>query len=166
MPEPLALKDHSGESQIFFERAAIGFGLLILLTLFLVGRLFYLQIIEHNVYSTLSDKNRIQVQSLPPTRGLIYDRNGELLADNVPSYSLTITVERVEDIDKTIAKIRSIIGLSDEDVQAFKRRLKRHHRPFESIPILFKLSQEQIAKIGVNEYALPEMTYCLCCRFL
>lgn len=155
MSEPLALKDHSGESQVFFERAVAGFALLMVLTLFLVGRLFYLQIVQHDVYTTLSDKNRIQVQSLPPTRGLIYDRNGELLADNIPSYSLTITAERVDDLDKTLAKIKSIVGLSDDDIEAFKRRLKRRQRPFESVPILFKLTQEQIARIGVNEYALP-----------
>ncbi|HKI73939.1 MAG TPA: penicillin-binding protein 2 [Pseudomonadales bacterium] len=155
MPEPLALKDHSGESQIFFERAVAGFALLVLLTLFLVARLFYLQIVRHDVYSTLSDKNRIQVQSLAPTRGLIYDRNGELLADNIPSYSLTITVERVKDLDKTLEKIKSLIGLSADDIEAFKRRLKRRQRPFESVPILFKLTQAEIAKIGVNEYALP-----------
>ena len=83
MVEPLVLKDHTGESRIYFERAALGFGLLIFLTLFLVARLFYLQIVQHNVYATLSDKNRIQVQSLPPIRGLIYDRDGELIADNI-----------------------------------------------------------------------------------
>ena len=84
MVEPLALKDHTGESRIYFERAVLGFGLLIFLTLFLVARLFYLQIVQHNVYTTLSDKNRIQVQSLPPIRGLIYDSSGELIADNIP----------------------------------------------------------------------------------
>ena len=99
MAEPLALKDHSGESRIYFERALLGFGLLGLLTLFLVARLFYLQVVQHDMYATLSDKNRIQVQSLPPIRGLIYDRNGELIADNIPSYNLTITIERIEDLE-------------------------------------------------------------------
>ena len=155
MPEPLALKDHTSESQIFFTRAVVGFGLIIVLTLGLVARLFYLQIIEHNLYATLSDKNRIQVQPVPPTRGLIYDRHGRLLADNVPSYTLTVTVERVHNLDKTLAKIKSLIGLTPEDVDAFKKRLKRRQRPFEPVPLLFKLTQKQIARIGVNEYALP-----------
>ena len=155
MSEPLALKDHTSESQIFFTRAVVGFGLTIVLTLVLVIRLFYLQIVEHNLYATLSDKNRIQVQPVPATRGLIYDRNGRLLADNVPSYTLTITIERVHDLDKTLSKIKSIIGLSDDDIDAFRKRLKRRQRPFESVPLLFKLTQKEIAKIGVNEYALP-----------
>lgn len=155
MAEPLALKDHTGESRIYFERAVLGFGLLILLTLFLVARLFYLQVIQHNVYSTLSDKNRIQVESLPPIRGLIYDRNGELIADNVPSFNLTITVERVEHLDSTLTRIRELVGLSDDEILRFRKRLKRRQRPFESVPVLFKLSHEEIAQISVNRYAMP-----------
>ena len=119
MPEPLALKDHTRESQIFFDRITLGLGLLILLTLFLVARMFYLQVMQHNVYATLSDRNRIQVQSLPPIRGLIYDRNGELIADNIPSFSLTITKERVDDLDSTLEKINQIVGLDVEDIASF-----------------------------------------------
>ncbi len=155
MAEPLALKDHSGESRIYFERALLGFGLLVLLTLFLVARFFYLQIMQHDMYATLSDKNRIQVQSLPPIRGLIYDRNGELIADNIPSYNLTITIERIEDLELTLMEIRELIGLSDDEMVRFRKRLKRRQRPFESVPVLFKLSQEEIARISVNRYAMP-----------
>tara|TARA_E500000331_G_C17257321_1_gene713660 strand:- start:552 stop:2438 length:1887 start_codon:yes stop_codon:yes gene_type:complete len=155
MAEPLALKDHSGESRIFFERAAMGFAVLIGLTLFLVARFFYLQIIQHDVYATLSDKNRIQVEPIPPVRGLIYDRNGELIADNVPSLNLTITKELTADIELTLARIDELIGLSENEKEAFHRRLKRRQRPFESVPILFKLSAEEHARIAVNEYSLP-----------
>ena len=90
MGEPLVLKDHSGESQIFFERAIIGFLVLIALMLFLLGRLFHLQIIQHDMYATLADQNRIQVEAIPPVRGLIYDRHGEIIAHNIPSLNLTI----------------------------------------------------------------------------
>ena len=88
-----------------------------------MARLFYLQIIQHDVYQTLSDKNRIQVQSIPPTRGLVFDRDGELIADNIPSYRLTITKERVEDLDQTIKELREILEISDDQVASFKRRL-------------------------------------------
>ncbi len=155
MVEPLALKDHTGESRIYVERAVLGFGLLILLTLFLVGRLFYLQIVQHDVYTTLSDKNRIQVQSLPPIRGLIYDRNGELIADNIPSYNLVITQERVDDLDATLTALQQLVDLSDAEVVAFRNRMKRRQRPFESVPVLFKLSPEEIARVSVNRYSMP-----------
>ena len=155
MPEPLALKDHSGESRVFFERAVIGFGVLIVLTLILVARLFYLQIIEHEAYATLSDKNRIQVEPLPPVRGLIYDRNGELIADNVPTLNLTITRELVSDLEVTLDRIDALIGLTVEERESFHRRLKRRHRPHEPVPVRFKLSPEEQARIAVNEYAMP-----------
>ena len=144
MAEPLALKDHIGESQIFFDRIVLGFGILLLATVFLVARMFYLQIVQHDVYSTLSDKNRIQVQSIAPRRGLIYDRNGDLIADNIPSSSLTITKERVDDLDRTIAEIDALIGLEADQIESFKRRLERRQRPFESVPILYRLTEEEI----------------------
>ena len=155
MGEPLVLKDHSGESQIFFERAVIGFLILIALTLFLFGRLFYLQIIQHDIYATLSDKNRIQVKAIPPVRGLIYDRHGELIAHNIPSLSLTIIKEVSRDIELTLSKIDELIGLSAEDQQAFKRRLARRQRPYEPVPVIFRLSAAEHARIVVNKNSLP-----------
>ena len=155
MVEPLALKDHTWESRIFFERIVVGFGILVVLTLFLVARFFYLQIVQYDVYATLSDKNRIQVQPLPPIRGLIYDRNGELLAENSPSFNLALTPERVEDMDETLATLRRVLQLSDEEIQAFQKRLKRRQRPFESVPLRFKLTQEEIARFSVDRHAMP-----------
>ena len=155
MAEPLALKDHSGESQVFFDRIVLGLVLLVIGILFLAARMFYLQVMQHDLYTTLSDKNRIQVQSVPPIRGLIYDRNGELIADNVPSFSLTITRERVEDLESTLKAIDALIGLTPEQIESFERRLSRRQRPYEAVPILLRMTQEQIAQISVNRYSLP-----------
>ncbi|MFT4721486.1 MAG: penicillin-binding protein 2 [Candidatus Azotimanducaceae bacterium] len=155
MAEPLALKDHSRESQTFLDRAVIGFVLLLLLTLLLVARMFYLQIVQHDLFTTLSDRNRIQAKSVPPIRGLIFDRHGALIADNIPSYSLTITKERVLDLEQTINQVRDIVELSDDEVARFRRRLARRQRPFESVPILFRLTPSEIARISVNSYTLP-----------
>jgi penicillin-binding protein 2 len=155
MAEPLALKDHSGESQIFFDRMAVGVAFLLVLTLLLVARMFYLQIVQHEIYQTLSDQNRIQVQSIPPTRGLVYDRNGDLIADNVPSYRVTITTEHIKDLDVTLRELGELIEISDDQIASFKRRLKRRQRPFESVPVLFKMTPEEIARVSVNRYRLP-----------
>ena len=155
MAEPLVLKDHSGESQVYFERIVQGFGFLLLLTLLMVARMFYLQIVQHDVYSTLSDQNRIQVQSLSPVRGLIYDRNGELIADNIPSQRVTITKELVDDLDETITALDKLIGISPSQIESFKRRLARRQRPYESVPILFRLTEEENAKVSVNKNAMP-----------
>ena len=155
MAEPLALKDHTWESRIFFQRIVAGFGVLVILTLFLVARFFYLQIVQYDVYATLSDKNRIQVQPVPPIRGLIYDRNGELLADNAPSFNLTITPERVDDLDQTLDQLGSMLSLSYEDITSFRNRVKRRQRPFESVPLIFKLTAEEIALFSVDRHTLP-----------
>lgn len=155
MVEPLALKDHTWESRIFFQRIVVGFGVMVVLTLFLVARFFYLQIVQHDVYATLSDNNRIQVQPLPPVRGLIYDRNGELIADNAPSFNLTVTPERVADLDETLARLDQILPLSEEDRERFDRRLKRRQRPFESVPLLYQLEHAEIAQFSVHRHQLP-----------
>ena len=155
MGEPLVLKDHSGESQIFFERAIIGFLVLIALMLFLFGRFFYLQIIQHDMYATLADQNRIQVEAIPPVRGLIYDRHGEIIAHNIPSLNLTIIKELSPDIESTLSKIDEIIGLSAEEQRAFKRRIERRQRPYEPVPVIFRLSAKDHARIVVNKNSLP-----------
>ena len=155
MAEPLALKDHTWESRIFFGRIVGGFGLLVVLTLFLAARFFYLQVIQYDVHATLSDKNRIELQPLPPIRGLIYDRNGELLADNSPSFNLAITPERVSNMPETLARLTASLKLSDEEIEAFQKRIKRRLRPFESVPLRFKLSPEEIARFSVDRHALP-----------
>ena len=155
MAEPLALKDHSWESRIFFDRIVVCFGVLVILTLFLVARFFYLQIVQYDIYATLSDKNRIQVQPLPPIRGLIYDRNGVLLANNLPSFNLTITQERVSDLEQTLDHLGSTLNLTVEDITGFRSRLERRQRPFEPVPLLFKLTQEEIATFSVDRHALP-----------
>jgi len=155
MVEPLALKDHTWESRVFFERIVICFGILVMLTLILVARFFYLQIVQHELYVTLSDNNRIQVQSLPPIRGLIFDRNGEILADNSPSFNLTLTPERIDDMDETLAHLGKMLNLTSDNIDAFRKRMKRRQRPFESVPLMFRLTKEEIALFSVDRYSLP-----------
>ena len=155
MPEPLALKDHTGEAQIYFDRVSFCFGLLVVGAMLLVARMFYLQIVEHDRYSTLADENRIQVQSIAPVRGLIYDRDGELIADNVPSKYLTLTTELTKDVDGTLDELRFVIDLTDDEIAAFAKRRQRKRRPFEAVPVRYNLSEEEIARIEVNRYRLP-----------
>eukprot|EP00656_Telonema_subtile_P020721 TRINITY_DN21799_c0_g1_i1.p1 TRINITY_DN21799_c0_g1~~TRINITY_DN21799_c0_g1_i1.p1 ORF type:complete len:148 (-),score=1.86 TRINITY_DN21799_c0_g1_i1:31-474(-) len=107
------LKDHSKESRTFKARAVLAFFVVIVMLCVLVVRLYYLQVIEHDRYAAMSEANRVQLQPVPPTRGLIYDRNGVLLADNRPSYSVTILKEEVSDLDATLAELQSLIPLTD-----------------------------------------------------
>jgi penicillin-binding protein 2 len=100
----LTIKDNIRESRLFNERAAIALFITVLLLLFIGGRLVYLQVISHAHYTTLSDGNRISIVAVPPLRGFIYDRNGVLLAQNIPSFSLEIIPEQVGDLEHTIRR--------------------------------------------------------------
>lgn len=149
------LKDHSKESRTFKVRAALAFFVVIVMLCVLIGRLYYLQVIEHDRYSAMSEDNRVQLQPVPPTRGLIYDRNGVLLADNRPSYSVTILKEEVEDLDQVVNQLQTLIPITEREIKRFRKRLNQRRRPFESVPVRFRLTEDEIAKISVNYHRLP-----------
>jgi penicillin-binding protein 2 len=155
MRKPLAIKDHQRERRTFQFRAVLAFIVVVLMMAALVSRIAYLQVIEYERYSALSDKNRIQLQPVAPNRGLIYDTNGVLLADNRPSHNLTLVKERVDDMQATIAELAQLIPISERDIEGFERRLKQRRRPFEPVPLRFKLSEQEIAKVAVNFHRLP-----------
>jgi len=148
------LKNPIRERHLFTARAIFSAVLTVLLMLVLVARMFYLQILQHQHFTTLSTNNRVSVQPIAPTRGLIYDRNGILLAENVPTYSLEIVAERVDDMDQTLAEIGKLIEVSEDDIDRFEHELKRRRR-FEAVPLRFRLSDEEVALIAVNSHRLP-----------
>ncbi|WP_313516006.1 penicillin-binding protein 2 [Pseudomonas sp.] len=155
MPQPIRLKDHEKDASLVRRRVIVGAVVVVLLTLTLVARLYFLQVIQYDYHSTLSENNRVHVQPIPPTRGLIYDRNGVIVADNRPSFSLTVTRERTGDWQSVLDTIVEVLQLSEEDRTIFEKRMKQGRRPFEPVPILFELSEEQIARIAVNQFRLP-----------
>jgi len=149
------LKDHSKESRTFKIRAILAFAVVVCLLMVLVVRLFYLQVVEHERFSAISEDNRVQLQPVPPNRGLIYDRNGVLLADNRPSYSVTILKEEVEDLEQTLVDLQELIPITDREIGRFKKRLLQRRRSFESVPVRFRLTEQEIATISVNYHRLP-----------
>ena len=150
----LALKDHIRESLIFNRRLLIAIIITVVLLLVLVARLVYLQIIHQEHYSTLSEENRVNILPIPPARGLIYDRNGIVLAQNLPSFSLRLVPEHIANLEQTLSELRSLIAISDEDLERFHKERKRKRR-FEGIPLRFRLDDEEVARISVNQYRLP-----------
>ncbi|MBE2295134.1 MAG: penicillin-binding protein 2 [Phycisphaerales bacterium] len=147
-------KDNTAESELFFRRALVALFVVFLGFLGVASRLVYLQILNHERFTTLSENNRIRVQPLPPTRGFIFDRNGVLLADNLASYHLEITREQVSDLDETLAAIRQRIELSDVDIDRY-RKLARRAPPYTGVPLRFRLTDEEIARLAVDLYRLP-----------
>lgn len=155
MPQPIRLKDHEKDARLIRKRALVGGAVFLVLTLVLIARMYYLQVIQYEYHSTLAENNRIHVQPIPPNRGLIYDRNGVIIADNRPSFSLTLTRERAGDWEKVLDVIVEVLELPPDDRELFERRVKQGRRPFEPVPVLFELSEEQIARLAVNQFRLP-----------
>ncbi len=155
MTDRYTFKDHNLERQIFLSRLFIGGGVTVFLLLLLVARLVFLQVYQHDYYSTKSDAYRISIQPVVPNRGLIYDRNGVILAENRPSYTLTLVKENAGDIDAALERLRNLIALTPEDEVEFRKRLKNRAVPFSSVPLRFDLSEEERANIAVNQFQLP-----------
>ncbi len=147
--------DYSQENSFFTSRAIIAFILVVAMMGILIGRIYYLQVIEHDRLAAISERNRIQLQPVAPRRGLIYDRNGILLADNRPNFTLTLLKEEVGDLDKTLERLGQLLDITEDDIQRFKRRLDQRRRPFETVPLKFRLTEQEIAKISVSYYRLP-----------
>ena len=120
----------------------------------LVIRLYHLQMLNYQHFQTLSDKNRMQLQSIAPNRGLIYDRNGVLLADNQPIFNIAIVPEAVENIDAAITKIQKVIDITPDQIKQFKKLLKRTRRPYQAVVLKSKLTETEIARIEVRRHEL------------
>src|SRR6218665_80363 len=136
MPQPIRLKDHEKDARLVRRRVVVGGVAVVLLTCVLIARMYYLQVIEYDDHSTLAENNRIHVQPIPPTRGLIFDRNGVIIADNRPSFSLTVTRERAGDWHQVLDVIVEVLQLTSDDRALFEKRMRQGRRPFEPVPVL------------------------------
>ncbi len=148
-------KDTAAERRVFQRRTLVVLVVLVVLLGILVARMYQLQVIQHEVFSTMSDKNRVQVQSVAPTRGLVFDRNGVLLAENRPVFSVTLVPERVRDLPATLDELQTILNISEEDLARFQRRLEEPRRPFQALPLRYDLTEEEIASMAVHRHELP-----------
>lgn len=155
MSELHHIKDHHTEARIFSRRLIFAALVILLLLSVLLVRFYNLQIVNHDEYVTQSDRNRVQVQPIPPTRGLIYDRHGKLLANNRPSYTLNVVKEQVDDLTQALEVLETLIDFREGEVDKFHKRLKQRRRPFEPVPLRYRLTEDEIARIAVNEYRLP-----------
>lgn len=146
------LKDPNREKRIYAFRTIIALLVVALMLSALIARMYHLQVENHEHFKTLSDKNRMQLNSVAPTRGLIYDRNGTLLADNRPIFSLVVVPEQVKDLEEMFLLVGSIISLSESEISAFKKRLKRSRRPYQSVVLKGNLDESEIARIEVRSH--------------
>lgn len=150
----IEMRDSERELQRFRWRLAIlGFFVLTLFSLLFL-RFLYLQVIQHDHYSTLAEANRISVLPIAPHRGIIVDRNGVMLAHNYSAYTLEITPSKVQNLESTIDDLATIVEIAPRDRRRFKKLLEESKR-FESLPIRTRLTDDEIARFAVHRYRFP-----------
>ena len=147
-------KNPHQEKRIINQRVIIAIGFILLLVFFLLTRLAYLQLFKHSYYTNLSKQNRIETVPIAPVRGLIYDRNNVLLARNTPVFSLDITPSETADITQTVKALSTLLTISEDQRKLFYKTFHQQRR-FQSIPLILKLTEEQIAIFSVNRYRFP-----------
>jgi penicillin-binding protein 2 len=148
------IKNAFAENRLFAFRSIVAGILAASMLLAVAGRLFYLQVVRFGYYSNLSQGNRIRNEPIPPSRGLILDRNGVVLADNQPAFNLELVREQVGDIkalDATLRQLVSIDVLRAEDVVSVRRTILSH-KVYESAPVKLQLNEEEMARFAVHRF--------------
>ena len=147
----VSIRNHTAESNLFTRRAFIAFFGVFILLVILFSNVYFLQVSSYEQYQTRSNSNRIKLLPVAPNRGLIYDRNGVLLADNKPVYSLSVIPEDVEKLKESIAGVSVLLGISSERQEKFFQSVKRKRR-FKQIELHPRLSPHQVALFSVNQH--------------
>ena len=149
-----SISDVSQHPVLGRSRLVVAVILIVTLTVVLIERLYFLQIVEHVRYRALSIENRFDLLPVPPVRGMIYDRHGEVLAENHAVYELEVVPEQVRDMASLMTWATQSLSLTERDRKTFDKRL--HGRAsFERILLKSGLSEEQAARFAVNQYRFP-----------
>lgn len=148
------LKDLQREKQTFTVRvivAALACALMIGLLLY---RLVDLQVLQQDYFSSRADENRRRLLPVAPVRGLIYDRNGLLLAENSPAFVLELTPEKIRDIGDTVQRLGALIHIEDTDIARFEKQ-RRKTPSYRGVPLRSNLSLTEVARFELNRFDFP-----------
>ncbi|NDW22377.1 penicillin-binding protein 2 [Alteromonas hispanica] len=146
-----AIRDHTAEANLFARRATIAFIIVTAMLGIVLNNLYSLQVTQHDDYQTRSNGNRIKVLPVAPNRGLIYDRNGVLLAENRPVFSLEVIPEKVDDIEDTLARLTSLMAITEEELTRFESNLKGTRR-FKPVVLRTELSEKEVATFSASKH--------------
>ncbi|MGM0905819.1 MAG: penicillin-binding protein 2 [Pseudomonadota bacterium] len=148
------IRDHDTEAAVFGRRVLVAMVIVVAAFVALASNMYHLQVSEHNELQTRSNDNRIKLLPLAPNRGLIYDRNGVLLAENTPIYSLDITPEEIDDLDSTLNQLQKLLSFPDATIERFYRNLKNQRR-FNNVPLMDNLNEQQLAVFAAQQHKYP-----------
>ena len=148
------IKDHHSEKQLFVARIVLTSVVSIILLGIVIARLIQLQLVEHELFAERSQGNRIRIEAVPPTRGLIFDRKGKVLAENLPAYQLELIPEQVPNLDDALGRLERIRLIKKEDIPRIKNLVRTGPR-FKPVTLRFRLSDEEIARFALQRPRFP-----------
>ncbi len=152
------IKDIHSERRLFLGRVILAALVSLLLMGLVVARLVQLQVVDYELFAEKSQGNRVRVEPVPPIRGLIYDRRGVVLAENVPAYQLELIPEQVDDIDDTLQRLAAIRLIESEDIDGYKE-LSRSGPRFKPVTLKLRLTEEEIANFAIQRPRFPGVDF-------
>jgi penicillin-binding protein 2 len=145
------LKDQALEGREFSSRAMTAFLAILVLVFLLCLRYVYLQIVSFEEFQARSINNQVRIIPVAPNRGLIYDRRGRPIAENIPAFRLELVPEKVNDLEATIGLLGKIVELPDDVLEKFEENRQRY-RVFDSVPLKFNLTEDEVARFAVDRH--------------
>ena len=152
------IKDHHSERRLFIARVVMASVVSILLLGTVIARLVQLQVFEYEVFAAQSQGNRVRIEAMPPIRGLVFDRKGHVLAENLPAYQLELIPEQVSDIDDTLQRLAKLGLIAAEDIPTYNELIDSGPR-FKPVTLNFRLSDEQIANFAIQRPRFPGVDF-------
>jgi penicillin-binding protein 2 len=152
------IKDVHSERRLFLGRVILTSVISILLLGVVVARLVQLQVVEYEIFAEKSQGNRVRIEPVPPIRGLIFDRNGSVIAENLPAYQLELVPEQVDDIDDTLNRLAALGLIEAEDITKFKE-LSRSGPRFKPVTLKFRMTEEEIANFAIQRPRFPGVDF-------
>ncbi|MCY7297123.1 penicillin-binding protein 2 [Alteromonas sp. a30] len=153
-PKRITIRDHTAEANLFARRTVIALFIIALMMFAVLSNLYYLQVTRFEDYQTRSNGNRIKVLPVAPNRGLIYDRNGVLLAENRPIFSLRIIPEEVDDLAATLTYLKTLLDLEQSEIDDFYKEYKRQRR-FKPVTLRNRLTEKEVALVSAHQHMHP-----------
>jgi len=154
----LPIKDHYSERRLFVSRIVFSTGVSVLLLGLVIARLFQLQVVDYEHFAARSQGNRVRIEAVPPIRGLVFDRQGRVLAENLPAWQLELIPEQVADIDATLSRLAALNLVEAADIPRLKNLIANSLR-FKPVTLRLRLSDEEIASFAIQRPRFPGVDF-------
>ena len=153
-----SIKDHHSERRLFVGRVAFSVLLAFVLLGSVIGRLVQLQVFDYEHFAERSQGNRVRIEAVPPIRGLVFDRQGRVLAENLPAYQLELIPEQVRDVEETLARLAALELVDEEEIPRFLELSESAPR-FKPVALNLRMTDQQIADFAIQRPRFPGVDF-------